>query len=104
MQDSNSAHFDENSHEAERQNSTPQLVVEGADTFNSAAWQNAVKLTRRSVSSPYYLSSHEDDVCFNATLLQLLKREYKDSSERLVENLALLGLPLEQALELSGKG
>ncbi len=46
MQDSNSADFDENSHEVERQNATPQLVVEGADTFNYAAWQNAVPLLR----------------------------------------------------------
>ena len=46
MQDSNSAGFDENSHEVERQDATPQLVVEGADTFNYAAWQNAVPLLR----------------------------------------------------------
>src|SRR5690606_7843232 len=30
-----------------------------------------VQLTRRSASSPFYLVSHEDDVRFNATLLQL---------------------------------
>ncbi|MBS0265208.1 MAG: DUF4011 domain-containing protein [Planctomycetes bacterium] len=35
-----------------------------------------VKLTRRSASAPFYLSSHEDDVRFNATLLQLLKKDF----------------------------
>lgn len=35
-----------------------------------------VKLTRRSASSPYYLTNHEDDVRFNATLLQLLKKDF----------------------------
>ena len=35
-----------------------------------------VKLTRRSASSPYYLTHHEDDVRFNATLLQLLKKDF----------------------------
>ncbi|MEM9353660.1 MAG: DUF3320 domain-containing protein [Planctomycetota bacterium] len=35
-----------------------------------------VKLTRRSASSPYYLAHHEDDVRFNATLLQLLKKDF----------------------------
>ena len=35
-----------------------------------------VTLSRRSTSSPYYLSSHEDDVRFNATLLQLLKKDF----------------------------
>lgn len=35
-----------------------------------------VKLTRRSASSPYYLTSHEDDVRFNATLLQLMKKDF----------------------------
>ncbi|MBX3426900.1 MAG: DUF3320 domain-containing protein [Pirellulales bacterium] len=35
-----------------------------------------VKLTRRSASSPYYLANHEDEVRFNATLLQLLKKDF----------------------------
>src|SRR5262249_29970006 len=35
-----------------------------------------VKLTRRSASSPFYLSSHDDDVRFNATLIQLLKKDF----------------------------
>ena len=35
-----------------------------------------VQLTRRSASSPFYLTSHEDDVRFNATLLQLLKKDF----------------------------
>lgn len=35
-----------------------------------------VQLIRRSASSPFYLASHEDDVRFNATLLQLLKKDF----------------------------
>jgi len=46
MQDRNSAPSDEDSHEIERQNTTPQLIVEGTETFNYAAWQNAVPLLR----------------------------------------------------------
>lgn len=34
------------------------------------------KLLRRSASSPIYLVHHEDDVRFNATLLQLLKKDF----------------------------
>lgn len=35
-----------------------------------------VKLGRRSAASPFYLTNHEDDVRFNATLLQLLKKDF----------------------------
>lgn len=35
-----------------------------------------VTLTRRSASSPFYLTSHEDDIRFNATLIQLLKKDF----------------------------
>ncbi|MCA9172668.1 MAG: DUF4011 domain-containing protein, partial [Planctomycetales bacterium] len=35
-----------------------------------------VSLTRRSAASPYYLANHEDEVRFNATLIQLLKKDY----------------------------
>lgn len=35
-----------------------------------------VKLSRRSVSSPFYLSNHEDEIRFNATLLQFLKKDF----------------------------
>ena len=35
-----------------------------------------VTLTRRSASSPFYLGSHEDEVRFNATLLQMLKKDF----------------------------
>ena len=35
-----------------------------------------VQLARRSASSPFYLINHEDDVRFNATLLQLLKKDF----------------------------
>ncbi len=35
-----------------------------------------VKLTRKSAISPYLLSQHEDDVRFNATLIQLLLKDF----------------------------
>ncbi|MCA8990283.1 MAG: ATP-binding protein, partial [Planctomycetaceae bacterium] len=35
-----------------------------------------VKLTRRSAVSSYHLSLHEDEVRFNATLIQLLKKDF----------------------------
>lgn len=35
-----------------------------------------VQLIRRSASSPFYLANHEDEVRFNATLLQLLKKDF----------------------------
>jgi hypothetical protein len=35
-----------------------------------------VQLIRRSASSPFYLTRHEDDIHFNATLLQLLKKDF----------------------------
>lgn len=35
-----------------------------------------VQLMRRSASSPFYLVNHEDEVRFNATLLQLLKKDF----------------------------
>jgi very-short-patch-repair endonuclease len=35
-----------------------------------------VKLERSSASSPFHLKGHEDDVRFNATLLQLLKKDF----------------------------
>jgi hypothetical protein len=35
-----------------------------------------VTLTRRSASSPFHLAGHEDEVRFNATLLQLLKKDF----------------------------
>lgn len=35
-----------------------------------------VELIRRSASSPFYLACHEDDTQFNATLLQLLKKDF----------------------------
>lgn len=46
-----------------------------------------VKLTRRSASSPYYLSNHEDEVRFNATLLQLLKKDFDCDLTELESNL-----------------
>lgn len=44
-----------------------------------------VKLLRRSASSPFYLAHHEDEVRFNATLLQLLKKDF-DCDLRVMES------------------
>ncbi|WP_197452848.1 DUF3320 domain-containing protein [Rosistilla oblonga] len=46
-----------------------------------------VKLSRRSASSPFYLSHHDDDVRFNATLLQLLKKDFDCDLTALESNL-----------------
>lgn len=59
MRDSNSARFDEDSHEVERQDTTPKLLVEGADTFNYAAWQNAVPLLRGITIE----NKHGEEIC-----------------------------------------
>jgi len=48
----------------------------GEKTYRAPLLLVPVKLTRRSASSPYYLGHHEDDVRFNATLLQLLKKDF----------------------------
>ena len=34
------------------------------------------KLVRATAASPFGLASHEDDVCFNATLIQMLKKDF----------------------------
>ena len=36
-----------------------------------------IKLVRRSASSPFYLAHHDDDVRFNATLIQLLEQDFR---------------------------
>ncbi|MDZ4821502.1 MAG: DUF4011 domain-containing protein, partial [Planctomycetota bacterium] len=45
-------------------------------TYKAPLLLMPVQLIRRSASSPFYLASHEDDVRFNATLLQLLKKDF----------------------------
>lgn len=46
-----------------------------------------VKLTRRSALSPFHLSLHEDEVRFNATLIQLLKKDFDRDLSSLESNL-----------------
>ena len=36
-----------------------------------------VKLERRSAQSPFWITHHEDDVRFNSTLLEFLKRDFE---------------------------
>ncbi len=48
-----------------------------------------VKLARRSASSPFYLINHEDEVRFNATLLQLLKKDFDCDLTALESNLPM---------------
>lgn len=45
-------------------------------TFRAPLLLVPVKLLRRSTSSPFYLGHHEEDVRFNATLIQLLKKDF----------------------------
>lgn len=53
-----------------RQNAEDQRV------FRAPLLLVPVKLNRSSAVSPYYLLHHEDDVRFNATLIQLLKKDF----------------------------
>ncbi len=61
-----------------------------------------VKLQRRSVSSPYYVAHHEDEVRFNATLLQLLKRDFNCDLTSLESHLPQdhSGIDVPKVLEL----
>jgi len=45
------------------------------------------KLTRKSAVSPFYLEHHEDEVRFNATLVQLLKKDFGRDLSRFEANL-----------------
>lgn len=47
-----------------------------SNTYRAPLLLIPIKLTRRSASSPFHLSHHDDDVRFNATLLQLLKKDF----------------------------
>jgi very-short-patch-repair endonuclease len=60
-----------------------------------------VQLIRRSASSPYYLASHEDEVRFNATLLQLLKKDFGCDLTALESNLPVddSGVDVPRVLE-----
>lgn len=60
-----------------------------------------VQLTRRSASSPFHLMSHEDDVRFNATLLQLLKKDFDCDLTGLESNLPMddSGVNVPQVLD-----
>ena len=60
-----------------------------------------VQLVRRSASSPFYLASHEDDVRFNATLLQLLKKDFDCDVTGLESNLPMddSGVNVQQVLD-----
>lgn len=51
-------------------------VAEQQKTYRAPLLLVPVKLLRRSASSPFYLAHHEDEVRFNATLLQLLKKDF----------------------------
>ena len=46
-----------------------------------------VKLTRKSALSPFHVSMHEDETRFNATLIQLLKKDFARDLSRFEANL-----------------
>lgn len=50
--------------------------AESIKTYRAPLLLLPIKLHRRSVSSPYYVAHHEDEVRFNSTLLQLLKKDF----------------------------
>jgi very-short-patch-repair endonuclease len=47
-----------------------------AKTYRAPLLLIPVKLTRSNATAPFYLNSHEDEARFNATLAQLLKRDF----------------------------
>jgi very-short-patch-repair endonuclease len=47
-----------------------------ANTYLAPLLLVPVKLTRKSALSPFHLSLHEDEIRFNATLIQLLKKDF----------------------------
>lgn len=51
-----------------------------------------VKLTRKSAISHYHLSNHEDEIRFNATLIQLLKKDFDRDLSRFEND-----LPVDQS-------
>lgn len=59
------------------------------DSYRAPLILVPVKLIRRSASSPYYLANHEDDVRFNATLLQMLKKDFDCDLTRLEQELPM---------------
>lgn len=52
------------------------LTSDDARTYRAPLLLVPVKLLRRSASSPFYLAHHEDEIRFNATLIQLLKKDF----------------------------
>ena len=60
-----------------------------------------VKLVRATAASPFHIASHEDDVCFNATLIQMLKKDFGCDLTFLESNLPQdeSGIDVNQILE-----
>lgn len=60
-----------------------------------------VTLTRRSASSPFYLTGHEDEVRFNSTLLQMLKNDFACNPKGFEPDLPMddSGVDIPQVLE-----
>ncbi|MEZ6041986.1 MAG: DUF3320 domain-containing protein [Planctomycetaceae bacterium] len=61
-----------------------------------------VKLVRATAASPFCLASHEDDVCFNATLIQMLKKDFGCDLTALESNLPTdqNGVDVSQVFEM----
>lgn len=60
---------------------------DGATAYRAPLLLVPVKLVRASAASPFCLASHEDDVCFNATLIQMLSKDFGLNLSALETNL-----------------
>ena len=75
---------------------------DGATAYRAPLLLVPVKLVRASAASPFCLASHEDDVCFNATLIQMLNKDFGLNLTALETNLPTdqNGVDVNQVFEL----
>ena len=75
---------------------------DGATAYRAPLLLVPVKLVRASAASPFCLASHEDDICFNATLIQMLSKDFGLNLSALETNLPAdqSGVDVNQVFEL----
>ncbi len=77
-------------------------ATDGATSYQAPLLLVPVKLVRATAASPFCLACHEDDVCFNATLIQMLKKDFDCDLTRLESNLPTdqNGVDVSQVFEM----
>jgi len=76
--------------------------AEGASACRAPLLLVPVKLIRASAASPFCLASHEDEICFNATLIQMLTKDFDLNLAALETNLPTdqNGVDVSQVFEM----